>query len=144
MHKLLKAQDLLGASASGQERGGFNMFIMGDERPNPQVFRGGSFEGYNSGYSLAEEMATEGKIFYTHNFPCSCGGILFLYGGKTVCNDCGGNSQREDWHVIRVEKDGDQYCCYGQEFINLQESDNYAFGATREGAIEAYRVLNVY
>ena len=31
--------------------------------------------------------------------------------------------------------DGDQYCVVGREFISMEESDCYAFGATREDAI---------
>lgn len=31
--------------------------------------------------------------------------------------------------------DGDQYCVIGPEFVSMDESDCYAFGATREQAI---------
>ena len=34
--------------------------------------------------------------------------------------------------------DGDQYCVVGPEFISTEESDCYAFGATREEAIANY------
>jgi hypothetical protein len=34
--------------------------------------------------------------------------------------------------------DGDQYCVVGQDFVSPEESDCYAFGATREEAIANY------
>ena len=38
--------------------------------------------------------------------------------------------------------DGDQWICTGEGFINLMESDNYAFGATEEEAIENFKKLS--
>ncbi len=34
--------------------------------------------------------------------------------------------------------DGDQYCIVGPEFVSTEESDCYAFGATKEEAIANY------
>ena len=34
--------------------------------------------------------------------------------------------------------DGDQYCVVGPEFVTTEESDCYAFGATKEEAITNY------
>ena len=34
--------------------------------------------------------------------------------------------------------DGDQYCVIGPEFVSMEESDCYAFGATSERAIANY------
>jgi len=34
--------------------------------------------------------------------------------------------------------DGDQYCVVGPDFVSTEESDCYAFGATREEAIANY------
>lgn len=34
--------------------------------------------------------------------------------------------------------DGDQYCLIGPDFVSMEESDCYAFGATREQAIANY------
>ncbi len=34
--------------------------------------------------------------------------------------------------------DGEQYCVVGPEFVSVEESDCYAFGATREQAIANY------
>ena len=38
--------------------------------------------------------------------------------------------------------DGDQYCCVGPEFVSMEESDCYAFGATREEAIANYALAD--
>ncbi len=35
--------------------------------------------------------------------------------------------------------DGDQYCCVGPEFVSTEESQCYAFGASKEDAIANYR-----
>ena len=35
--------------------------------------------------------------------------------------------------------DGGQYCCVGPEFVSADESDCYAFGATRDEAIANFR-----
>ncbi len=34
--------------------------------------------------------------------------------------------------------DGDQFCVVGPEFVSMEESDDYAFGATRVEAIANY------
>lgn len=34
--------------------------------------------------------------------------------------------------------DGDQYCAVGQEFVSMEESDCYAFGATKQEALDNY------
>lgn len=34
--------------------------------------------------------------------------------------------------------DGEQYCVVGPEFVSVEESDCYAFGATKEEAIANY------
>ena len=34
--------------------------------------------------------------------------------------------------------DGDQYCVIGPDFVSMEESDCYAFGATQEEAIANY------
>lgn len=38
--------------------------------------------------------------------------------------------------------DGDQYCCVGPDFSSTEESDCYAFGATRDEAIANYAMKN--
>lgn len=46
---------------------------------------------------------------------------------------------KRDGLAIKVMKDGDFFCCIGEGFVNLQESDNYAFGDTFEDAISNYK-----
>jgi hypothetical protein len=36
--------------------------------------------------------------------------------------------------------DGDQYCVVGPEFVSVEESDCYAFGATKDQAIANYAI----
>lgn len=37
-----------------------------------------------------------------------------------------------------IFQDGEQYCCVGPEFVSMEESDSYSFGASREEAIANY------
>jgi len=94
------------------------------------------------GWNLADDMIKEGKIFYLHNFHKSHGdcpnGFAFPYGGTWVCNSCNNERLDRPWWIIKVQKDGNAWCCHGEDFENLQESDNYAFGDTREESIENY------
>lgn len=39
-----------------------------------------------------------------------------------------------------IFEDGGQYCIIGPEFVSMEESDCYAFGATREMAIANYAI----
>lgn len=48
---------------------------------------------------------------------------------------------KRDNLIIKVMPDGNAFCCVGEGFINLQESDNYAFGNTFEEAIENFKAL---
>jgi len=138
MKDLQYAQDLIKTNDPAV-RAGFNMFIMGYDSPQPRDYYdcGERIQGYN----YAKEMAMDGKITFTHKFRCSCGGYPFQYGGFWVCNDCGGKDVDKHWWKIKVEKDGNEFCCYGIGFINLQESDNYAFGETFDIAIKNYGKL---
>jgi len=136
MEKLKYAQDLI-KTYNGSVAGGFNMFIGGHKRPRPND----SYD-YNQrvqGFDFAEKMAKENGIAFIHSFECGqnkC--YTFQYGGFFVCNSCGGKGVDKDWWTIKVEKDGNAYCCHGLDFINLQESDNVAFGNTFYEAIENY------
>jgi len=140
MEKLKYAQDLIKTSNSSVACG-FNMFIMGHRKPN----FGDGHHDINArlqGYEYAESMAKKGEIAFTHKFRCKCcGGCPFQYGGFWVCNDCGGKNVDNDWWKVKVEKDGNEYCAHGLDFINLQESDNYAFGKTFDEALKEYGKL---
>ena len=135
-NKLLTAQHIF-KNAGGQLSAGFNQAIYGDlldiTQPK-EVIRG---------YCKAENMIADGEVYYVHNFhKIECTGHrpsdAFIYGGFWVCTSCGKKSIDKPWWIIKVERDGDSWCCKGENFINLQESDNYAFGTTREEAIRNY------
>jgi len=142
---LLMAQDVIGRSNGGSCNGGFNTRIHG-ETSSYDYTRHGDYEGL-AGWELADGMIRSGKVFYVHNFHRSHGGCpgggAFLYGGKWVCNTCNNEGLDEPWWVIKVQKDGDAWCCIGSGFEDLQASDNYAFGDTREEAIKNYGDLCV-
>ena len=142
MEKLKYAQDLIKGSTSVM--GGFNTFISGGQEPKEHEY-GDKSEWYArlQGYQYAEQMAKDDGIAFTK--PFKCGGsencYPFEYGGFFVCNSCGNKSVDKEWWKIKVEKDGNAYCCHGLDFINLQESDNVAFGDTFEEAIDNYGKL---
>ena len=95
----------------------------------------------HAGWQLADKMIAEGRLYYIHNFHHShdeCSGYAFQYGGSWVCNTCGKANLLREWWKIKVRKDGNAWHCIGVDFENLQESDNYAFGDTREEAIKNY------
>lgn len=123
----------------------FNCRILGEPNhsqvcgyPNPQH----TYGARSQGFYRANKMIMDGDIYYRHIFPHEgCNELSFSYGGSQVCNSCGRNNLQKDWWVIRVFKDGDAWCCVGENFENLQESDNYAFGSTRDEAINNYALL---
>lgn len=139
MGKLKYAQDLIKTSNSSIDCG-FNMFINGESEPK-------CTDGYHDfyarseGWLYAKELAKEGKIAFTHKFRCRCGGYPIMYGGFWCCNSCGGKSVDMEWWKIKVEKDGNSYCCHGLDFENIMESENYAFGDTFEQAIDNYESI---
>ena len=139
MIKIKYAQDLIKTSSTSVACG-FNMFIMGYP---PITFGDGYYDAYErmQGYEFAEKMAKNDGIAFTHKFNCDCGGSPVLYGGSFCCNKCGRANVQKSWWDIIVEKDGNEYCCHGLDFINLQESSNYAFGKTFKEAIENYGKL---
>jgi hypothetical protein len=141
METLKYAQDLI--KSNNYVSAGFNQFINGNKEPKRTDY--GSPEQWYSesqGYDYAKKMAKEEGIAFTHIFKCEKSGCFpFNYGGFMVCNSCGNKDVDKEWWRIKVEKDGNQYCCHGLDFVNLQESENYAFGHDFETAIENYRSL---
>jgi len=106
------AQDYLDKYSGGECRGAFNARIYGDSwsktvAGSPQ---GSVWAERNAGWNLADSMILQGKIFSKMNFN-----------GKEVTFKC--------------FADGNKFCCVGEGFENLQESDRYAFGDTRDEAI---------
>ncbi|KKK56762.1 hypothetical protein LCGC14_3061270 [marine sediment metagenome] len=135
--KLKTAQDVINTTNSSV-MAGFNMFVLGYESPFKSYPRYYDLAERSRGYDYAENMARDGKLAFTHRFNCSCGHLPFMYGGFWVCNGCGRSGVDNEWWKIKVEKDGDAYCCHGLDFINLQESDNYEFGKSFKEAINKY------
>ena len=123
---------------------GFNQFIYGMPEPRYSDY-GDKSQWYaeQQGYNFAKNMAKENGIAFTHVFKCRLDSHChpFSYGGGFVCNNCGGSNLNKDWWLIKVEKDGNAFCCHGLDFVNLQESSNYAFGDTFEEAISNYETL---
>jgi len=112
------AQDYLIETASGENRGGFNSRLQGDSRLE-------TLRGYHSGprwaqraagWDLANGMINGGEIFSKTEID-----------GKKI--------------EFKCMKDGNAWCCVGPDFDNLQESDCYAFGDTRDEAIKAFSQL---
>ena len=143
MMKLKFAQDLIKTNNTNV-LGGFNTFISGMSAPKLSEY-GDRSEWYSrlQGYEYAEKMAKEDGIAFTNPFKCgsSKNCYPFEYGGFFVCNSCGNKSVDKEWWKIQVERDGNEYCCHGLDFINLQESENYAFGETFKIAIDNYEIL---
>ena len=128
------AQDLM--NGSGEALAGFNRRIYGENRCT-DIRAGAAF----AGWSLADGMIRAGKIFSVHNFHHThggCQGHAFEYGGTWVCNTCNHSGLDRPWWIIKVYADGNAWCCIGEGFEDLQSSDNYAFGDTREEAIQNY------
>lgn len=139
-NKLLTAQYIL-KNPSVQQASGFNRKIYGE--PYPDIKEG--FE-IMQGYLYAEKMINEGAIYYTHNFhklecPRAVPSDAFIYGGHWVCNSCGKSRVDRPYWNIKIIKDGNEWCCRGEGFENLQISSNYAFGKTREEALTNYHNL---
>jgi len=96
------------------------------------------FEQVSAGFTAAEMRVCGGFLYYTHVFKCACGGTPVKVAGYWCCHDCGSPGIDSSWWNIKVCRDGDAWCCIGEGFNDLQSSDNYAYGDTREDAIEVY------
>ena len=91
--------------------GGFNSAIYGDSILKAiEETRGEICAQRIKGWDAAFELIKSGKAFYKHH----------------------------SGEVIKCFQDGDKWICVGDGFINLQESDNYAFGDDFYHAIEVY------
>lgn len=134
------AQDYF-KNAGGEFNAGFNSRLHGYTYQERFGYPCKPSSDEISGWRSAEEMIDEGKAFFVHNFHhthSECKGHAFLYGGFWVCNICGGKDVDRPWWIIKVQRDGDAYCCIGEGFINLQESNNFAFGDTWNEAVNNY------
>ena len=104
------AQDYI-KTDDGNVRGGFNSRLQGVSRTdNLRGAVGSIWAGRYAGWERANQMIKDGEIF----------------------------SEVKGVGVVKCFRDGSAWCCVGEGFENLQESDNYAFGDTRIEAIENY------
>lgn len=133
------AQDIMNENSPGGAMGGFNTRILGETNIK-DYYRYKDVDGA-AGFRLANEMIEEGKLFYVHNFHTDADCYAFPYGGTWACNGCNRDHLDKPWWKIKVFKDGNAWCCIGENFEDLQQSSNYAFGDTREEAITSYGVL---
>jgi hypothetical protein len=117
----------------GSEIHGFNWRLQGYDRRD--------FDGDCRSYQLADDAINKGLIFYIEPFKCKCGNYRFEYGGGWACNDCQNCISAPKWWHVKVEKDGNAFICKGDGFEDLQISDNYAYGLTRQEALDNYRLL---
>ncbi|MNT26894.1 hypothetical protein D3C86_1700550 [compost metagenome] len=87
-------------------------------------------------------MVRDGKIYSVHPFPHgNCKSTGFVYGGTWACNGCNSDGFQKPWWAVRIMKDGDAWMVMGEGFEDLQASSNYAYGNTREEALNAYAAL---
>ncbi len=137
-NKLQTYQDIFGTDNwNAHFSSGFNSRVFGSTlvQTVPGYYGGHRQEGW----WLADEMIRKGQIYCTEPFPHNgCHGLAFTYGGTWACNQCNRDHIEKPWWNIKVFKDGGQFCVVGEGFTDLQESDNFAFGSTKEEALTAY------
>lgn len=143
--RLLMAQDLL-EYGGGSYGGGFNSRLHGYTRDERFGYPCAPDRDGEAGFYHAERLINEGKIYYTHRFRHKaygeiCRGYAFPYGGTWVCNSCGHSSLDKPWWVVKVYQDGNAWCCVGLGFLDLQASNNYAFGETKQQALDNYEKI---
>lgn len=144
-NKLLTADCIL-KDGSGDVGSGFNRRVFGETYNEACGYPNPPNRGLYAGWQKADDLINEGKIYYTHIFrhqrgDSVCDGVSFPYGGTFVCNTCGQSRLNKPWWIVKVMKDGNAWCVVGESFVNLQESDNYAFGDTKEEALRNYEKL---
>lgn len=134
--KLLTGQDF---NLYGSVLCGFNLRVDGGDFKDLTEYS--DKQSMFGGFILADNMIRQGKIYYVENFRCKCGSYRFRYGGGWACNNCNTCINTPNWWSVKVFKDGNAFCVVGENFENLQVSDNVAFGDTREEALENYRKI---
>ena len=112
------AQDFI-PNEDGQCLGGFNSRLFGESfRECTDGSIGWHFNQRAAGWNLADGMIKSGKIFSKTNID-----------GREI--------------IFKCFRDGDAFCCVGEGFENLQESNNYAFGASFDEAIKAFSSIAI-
>ena len=139
---LATAQDVF-VDAGGMFGAGFNRRVSGWTYNECFRYDAERFSReLQGGWQSADKLIAEGKIYYIHNFHRSHGncseGFALQYGSKWACNTCGNIGVDKPWWAIKVTKDGNAWMCAGEGFSNLQDSENFAFGDTRDQAIVNY------
>lgn len=105
-----KIQELLGEKPIAAKSIGFNCALNSIDWAMAKSEYPYEWDDYAGFFLQAENLIKEGILFF----------------------------KRHDL-TVKVMKDGDSFCCVGERFINLQESNNYAFGDTFEDAIRNYK-----
>jgi len=141
MNKVKMAYELFESDdhRGGSWAGGFNQRVLGDLDIHGRQYW--DFGPRYAGFQHAQKMIDDGKIYYRHIFPHDCSGTSFSYGGTQVCNTCGQSRLDKPWWNIRITKDGNAFMVAGEGFEDLQASDNYAFGDTKDEALANYQKL---
>ena len=105
------AQDYLSDQLSGECRGGFNSRLQGISLIDTlfNVPAGAQWSDRHYGWHSADGMIKKGEIFSI-----------------------------KDNIEFKCQQDGDAWCCVGEGFVNLQESNNYAFGDTWGEAVDKF------
>ena len=125
---------------------GFNRRIFGETHNEAFGYPCAPDPAGEAGFELADGMILAGKIYYVNRFAHKwgndiCKGSAFPYGGTWVCNTCNNSNLGKPWWKVKVYKDGDAWCCVGEDFEDLQASSNFAFGDTRDEALKNYETL---
>lgn len=142
--KLKMAQDVLKDYSGGH--GGFNSRIFGHTYQDRFGYPAYVDRAEVAGFYLADKMIMDGRLYYVQPFKHLaygqiCKGHPFPYGGTWVCNTCNNSGLDQPWWKVKVYKDGNAWCCIGPDFEDLQESNDYAFGDTRDEALANYEKL---
>lgn len=135
------AQDFPNIAACGPHvAGGFNARIQGEEIHS--AIRGAYRWEREQGWWAADKKIAAGKVYFVHPFPHGkCRTPGFIYGGTWACNECNSDGFQKPWWKVRVMKDGTVWCVVSEGFEDLQASSNYAFGDTKQEALDAYAAL---
>ncbi len=94
---------------------------------------------YRTGYFYAVSGA-KGDLLQTH-FLCN-GAFMAGWGDAKKAHKNGEifviKQRYNKAFILKCQKDGDSFCCFGTEFSNLQESSDYSFGPNYYSAVRCY------
>lgn len=105
-------QEQLGLTPTANRNIGYNHALNGDDWAIGKDQHPHEWSDYAAHFLQAEHWMKTGKVFF----------------------------KRDDL-IIKVMPDGNAFCCVGEGFIDLIESENYAFGDTFEEAITNFKAL---